>query len=81
MLGWEGENSQSLGNVFLHPISQSGSLRRIFLYSLSQQGISIKLDTIPAGNEWDGWLTARQPLERQAAPQARTPVSEDDIPF
>ena len=46
-----------------------------------QQGISIKPDTIPAGNEWDGWLTARQPLERQAAPQARTPVSEDDIPF
>ena len=44
-----------------------------------QQGISIKLDTIPAGNEWDGWLTARQPLERQAAPQARTPVSEDKV--
>ncbi len=49
-----------------------------------QQGISIKLDSIPSGNEWDGWLTARPPLERQdkprQAPQASN-VDDDMIPF
>ena len=50
-----------------------------------QQGISIKLDSIPSGNEWDGWLTARPPLERQDKPQRQAPQGsrsmDDDIPF
>lgn len=49
-----------------------------------QGGISIKLDSIPAGNEWNGWLTARPPMERQDKPQRQTPQNfEDsgDIPF
>ena len=50
-----------------------------------QQGISIKLDSIPSGNEWDGWLIARPPLERQDKPQRPAPQGsrsmDDDIPF
>lgn len=47
-----------------------------------QGGISIKLDSIPSGNEWDGWLTARPPLERQDKPQRSAPQPMDeDIPF
>jgi hypothetical protein len=48
-----------------------------------QQGFSIKLDTIPAGNDWDGWLTARVPLERQDKPRQaqQAPMDDDSIPF
>ena len=46
-----------------------------------QQGISIKLDSIPSGNEWDGWLTARPPFEKQEKPSQRPVDFDADIPF
>ena len=51
------------------------------LWDKGQQGISLKIDHIPVS--WDGWLSAKPPLEprtpqRQAAPM---PDDMDDVPF
>ena len=51
------------------------------LWGKGQQGISLKIDHIPVS--WDGWLSAKPPLEprtpqRQAAPM---PDDMDDVPF
>lgn len=49
------------------------------------QYTSVKLDAIPAGNEWNGWLTIQAPLEkteRQEKPQRHSaPVDDSDVPF
>jgi len=51
------------------------------LWDKGQQGISLKIDHIPVS--WDGWLSAKPPLEpRNAAPQRQAaPMPEEDIPF
>jgi len=45
------------------------------------QGISLKIDNIPVS--WDGWLSAKAPLEpRAVTPQRQAaPMPDDDIPF
>jgi hypothetical protein len=52
------------------------------LWDKGQQGISLKIDHIPVN--WDGWLSAKPPLEprtpqRQAAPAM--PDIDEEIPF
>jgi len=59
------------------------------MFERDDQSICIKLDAIPLGNEWDGWMNMYEKKEwaggggatqAQAAPAG--PASEkDDIPF
>jgi len=50
------------------------------LWDKGQQGISLKIDHIPVN--WDGWLTAKPPLEPRATPQQKAPVFiDEDAPF
>lgn len=58
-----------------------------------ERGLSLKLEALPVGNEWNGWLFLAEPRESQSrggggynAPAAKDqPVAEpefdDDIPF
>jgi hypothetical protein len=43
------------------------------------QGISIKIDNMPLN--WDGWLTAKAPLEPRPLQKQSAPVFDDDAPF
>ena len=45
------------------------------------QGISLKIDNVPLN--WDGWLTAKAPLEPKVAPRQAAPVFDldNEIPF
>ncbi len=43
------------------------------------QGISLKIDNVPLN--WDGWLTAKLPLEPKSAPRQAAPVFDEDAPF
>jgi hypothetical protein len=44
------------------------------------QGISLKIDNVPLN--WDGWLSAKPPLEPKSAPRQAAPVFDDmDAPF
>jgi hypothetical protein len=44
------------------------------------QGISLKIDHIPVN--WDGWLSAKPPLEPRVTPQQKAPVFiDEDAPF
>ncbi len=56
----------------------------------TDKGLSLKLDSIPAGNEWNGWVSFFDPKpreDRQSTPKAassRPSASSDDgseIPF
>jgi|LauGreDrversion4_2_1035121.scaffolds.fasta_scaffold03377_14 hypothetical protein len=50
------------------------------LWDKGQQGISLKIDHIPVN--WDGWLSAKPPLEPRATPQQKAPVFiDEDAPF
>lgn len=50
------------------------------LWDKGQQGISLKIDNIPVS--WDGWLSARPPLEPRAPQRQAAPVFVDeDAPF
>jgi hypothetical protein len=59
------------------------------LFEREDGSICIKLDAIPLGNEWDGWLNMYDKKERtggggaskaQAAPEEPSPA-DDSIPF
>ncbi len=43
---------------------------------------SIKLDVLPLGQDWDGWLVVceRRPREEEGQ-EARAPEADDGIPF
>jgi hypothetical protein len=51
------------------------------------KGLSMKLESIPCGNEWNGWLNFYEPKARNDAPQANTQSEpppgdfDDKIPF
>jgi hypothetical protein len=48
------------------------------------KGLSMKLNSIPAGNEWNGWFSFFEPKPRADAPAKNTdnPAPFDDrIPF
>ena len=56
----------------------------------SDKGMSMKLETLPVGPEWSGWLSFYEPKQRESAPQESKPganvpaVGYDDggnIPF
>jgi hypothetical protein len=51
----------------------------------NDKGMSMKLDSIPAGGEWNGWLNFFEPKERSSATSAaieREAASfSDDTPF
>jgi hypothetical protein len=50
------------------------------LWDKGQQGISLKIDHIPVN--WDGWLSAKPPLEPRATPQQKAPMFiDEDAPF
>jgi hypothetical protein len=50
------------------------------LWDKGQQGISLKIDHIPVN--WDGWLSAKPPLEPRATTQQKAPVFiDEDAPF
>lgn len=47
--------------------------------------LSLKLETIPVGPNWSGWVSFYPPKERDAAPVASAPKSgaafDEDIPL
>ena len=52
------------------------------------KGMSMKLETLPVGPEWSGWLSFYEPKEREAAPftqhsaaKANAYVPDGDEPF
>ena len=47
----------------------------------TERGLSMKLDAIPAGNEWNGWLSFFEPQSRTQ--QASKPAADlnDDVPW
>lgn len=46
------------------------------------KGISIKLDSVPIGNEWTGWLSLFEPRDKEDAPkQAPRSDADPDVPF
>jgi hypothetical protein len=49
----------------------------------TEKGMSMKLDTIPAGNEWNGWLSFFEPRQRDASPKQQQNGDElsDPVPF
>lgn len=54
----------------------------------TDKGLSLKLDSIPAGSEWNGWVSFFEPKARQDSPPpkpaATKPSSDfedDSIPF
>ena len=55
----------------------------------TDKGFSLKLNSIPAGNEWNGWFSLFEPRPRdgaqQQAPASNAPPAstdfDDDIPF
>lgn len=52
------------------------------LWDKGQQGISLKIDNIPV--TWDGWLTAKPPLEPRTPQRQAAPMPDDidnEIPF
>lgn len=53
-------------------------------------GMSMKLETVPVGPDWSGWISFFEPRDRAAAPAQPTPhqvakanayVTDNDIPF
>lgn len=54
----------------------------------TDKGFSLKLNSIPAGNEWNGWFSLFEPKPRngdsapaaQSSPPRETDLN-DDIPF
>ena len=52
------------------------------LWDKGQQGISLKIDHIPVN--WDGWLSAKPPLEPRTPQRQAAPMPDDldnEIPF
>jgi hypothetical protein len=50
------------------------------LWDKGQQGISLKIDHIPVN--WDGWLSAKPPLEPRPLQKQTAPVFiDEDAPF
>jgi hypothetical protein len=50
------------------------------LWDKGQQGISLKIDNIPVS--WDGWLSAKPPLEPSPLQKQAAPVFiDEDAPF
>lgn len=52
------------------------------LWDKGQQGISLKIDNIPVS--WDGWLSAKPPLEPRTPQRQAAPMPDDldsEIPF
>jgi hypothetical protein len=56
----------------------------------NDKGMSLQLDTIPAGNDWNGWIKFFDPYEDReknfsegmaSAKTSLAPIPEDDIPF
>ena len=51
----------------------------------SEKGLSMKLDSVPAGNEWNGWFSLYPPDEQkrteQPPKQKQEESFDDDIPF
>lgn len=47
------------------------------------KGLSLKLDSIPAGGEWNGWVSLFVPKDRSEAPRQQTQNGDpsDSIPF
>jgi hypothetical protein len=50
-----------------------------------EQGrLSLKLDAVPAGSEWSGWVSFYEPKAKESAPvensAQQTPI-DDDAPF
>jgi hypothetical protein len=43
------------------------------------KGLSMKLESIPCGNEWNGWLNFYEPKARDGAPAQS--VADRDAPF
>lgn len=56
----------------------------------TEKGFSLKLNSLPAGNEWNGWFSLFEPRPKNGeqttgAPAANAPPAstdfDDDIPF
>lgn len=57
----------------------------------SEKGLSLKLDSIPVGSEWNGWISFYPPKSRDGASSSQQPSGhqgggtpqgpDDDIPF
>lgn len=54
----------------------------------NERGLSLKLEALPVGNEWNGWLRLMEPRENRGggnynAPAGadKTPEFDDDVPF
>jgi hypothetical protein len=52
----------------------------------TDKGFALKLNSIPAGNEWNGWFSLFEPRPREgvaSAPSAATAADDfnDEIPF
>jgi hypothetical protein len=52
----------------------------------TEKGMSMKLDSIPAGGEWNGWFSFFEPKPRSDSPPSNGPGSttqfdENGIPF
>jgi hypothetical protein len=53
----------------------------------TDKGFSLKLNSIPAGNEWNGWFSLFEPRPKdgEQKPQSAAPPAskdfDDDIPF
>lgn len=48
------------------------------------KGLSMKLETIPMGNEWNGWINFYEPKPRnESAPSSSEPPPDfdDKVPF
>jgi len=44
----------------------------------TEKGYSLKLDCIPVGKDWDGWISLFAPQEKAQQP---TQEFNDDVPF
>lgn len=46
------------------------------------KGLSMKLETLPMGNEWNGWLNFYEPKPRDSAPRRDDdPPHDGEVPF
>ena len=51
----------------------------------SDKGLSLKLDALPLGKDWSGWIAFYEPKARDgtapAAAPAGSPLPDEDCPF
>jgi len=48
----------------------------------TEKGMSLKLESLPVGGEWNGWLSLYEPRQQQRqAPQKSSAPFDSDDPF